>query len=181
MHRRSFLKAGGSLTIGVLGGVHCSLSQSRAVDSAVDDFLIRKLDRVTTNLMTETKVPGVAIALVRDGNLFWSGGFGIKSTDGENTGDADTIFEAASVSKTIFAYAILKLCDQGKLDLDRPLTKYVPWRVLENDPRLDQITARHILSHSAEHVAGNSSAPTGRDKPAHGQRPGDNGTTRIVP
>jgi CubicO group peptidase (beta-lactamase class C family) len=149
MQRRWFLKAGSSLTFGVLSSVHWPLTASRAADNTLDDFFLRKLDRVTTDLMTETKVPGAAIALVRDGKLFWSGGFGIKSTNGENTVDADTIFEAASVSKTVFAYAILKLCDQGKLDLDRPLTKYVPWRFLENDPRLDQITARQILSHSA--------------------------------
>ena len=148
MQRRGFLKAGGSLTIGLLGA-SWQLTPARAVDSALDDFLIRKIDRVTTDLMSDTGVPGVAIALVRDGKLFWSGGLGTKSAEGEEAVDADTIFEAASVSKTIFAYAILKLCDEGKLDLDRPLIKYVPWRFLENDPRLDQITARHILSHSA--------------------------------
>ena len=148
MQRRGFLRAGGSLAIGFLGAPW-QLTSARAADSAVDDFLIRKIDRITTDLMSETRVPGVAIALVRNGKLFWSGGFGVKSTNGEDTVDADTIFEAASVSKTVFAYAILKLCYAGKLDLDRPLTKYVPWRFLENDPRLDQITARHILSHSA--------------------------------
>ena len=148
MQRRGFLKAGGSLACGFLGAPW-HLTSARAADNVVDDFLIRKIDRVTTGLMNEIRVPGVAIALVRDGKLFWSGGRGIKSTDGEGTVDADTIFEAASVSKTVFAYAILKLCAQGKLDLDRPLTKYVPWRFLEDDARLDQITARHILSHSA--------------------------------
>jgi CubicO group peptidase (beta-lactamase class C family) len=47
----------------------------------------------------------------------------------------------------VFAYAVMQLCDSGALDLDTPLTKYTPERYLENDPRLDLITARHVLSH----------------------------------
>jgi CubicO group peptidase (beta-lactamase class C family) len=62
--------------------------------------------------------------------------------------DHDTVFEAASVSKTVFAYVVLKLCEKGVLDLDTPLTKYTPDRFLEGDPRLDLITARRVLSHT---------------------------------
>ena len=60
----------------------------------------------------------------------------------------DTIFEAGSVSKTVFAYAVLKLCERGVLSLDTPLTKYTSDRFLEGDPRLNLITARHVLSHT---------------------------------
>lgn len=62
--------------------------------------------------------------------------------------DRDTIFEAGSVSKTVFAYRVIKLCERGVLDLDRPLTKYTPDRILKEDPRLDLITTRHVLSHT---------------------------------
>jgi CubicO group peptidase (beta-lactamase class C family) len=51
------------------------------------------------------------------------------------------------VSKTVFAYAVLKLCDQGVLDLDAPLTKYTPEHLLD-DPRLDLITTRRVLCHT---------------------------------
>lgn len=51
------------------------------------------------------------------------------------------------MSKPVFAYAVLKLVDQGKLGLDVPLTKYLPRRYLEGDARLDAITARIVLSH----------------------------------
>jgi len=61
---------------------------------------------------------------------------------------ANTVFEAASLSKPVFAYAVLKLVDEGKLDLDTPLTKYLPGNYdVGDDARLNQITARHVLSH----------------------------------
>ncbi len=53
------------------------------------------------------------------------------------------------MSKPVFAYAVLKLCERGVLDLDTPLTKYTPERPVSNDPRLDLITPRHILSHTS--------------------------------
>jgi CubicO group peptidase (beta-lactamase class C family) len=59
------------------------------------------------------------------------------------------VFGVASVSKTVFAYAVMQLCELGVLDLDTPLTKYAPERFLVGDPRLDLITARHCLSHSS--------------------------------
>ncbi len=61
--------------------------------------------------------------------------------------DDDTIFEAASLSKPVFAYAVLKLVDAGRLDLDAPLQKSLPGDYVE-DPRLRSITARRALSHT---------------------------------
>jgi CubicO group peptidase (beta-lactamase class C family) len=59
------------------------------------------------------------------------------------------VFEAASVSKTVFAYAVMKLCEKGVMNLDTPLTRYTSERFLTGDPRLDLITARHVLSHTS--------------------------------
>jgi CubicO group peptidase (beta-lactamase class C family) len=73
----------------------------------------------------------------------------VKDNDSKAPVDNDTIFEAASVSKTVFAYAVMKLCEKGTIGLDTPLTKYAPKRFLEGDPRLDLITARHVLSHTS--------------------------------
>lgn len=88
-------------------------------------------------------------AVIHDAKLVWRGAFGVRDRASQEPVNHDTVFEAASVSKTVFAYAVLKLCEQGILDLDAPLTKYSPTRFLAGDARLDLITARHVLSHTA--------------------------------
>ena len=87
------------------------------------------------------------MALVADAKLLWSRGFGVKDRTTNAPVDADTVFEFASVSKTVFAYAVMKACEKGILNLDTPLTKYTSERVLAGDSRLDLITPRLVLSH----------------------------------
>jgi CubicO group peptidase (beta-lactamase class C family) len=113
------------------------------------ETLIADLERLIPKLMEETKVPGVSIALIKDAKLHWRRGFGVKDRDTKVPVDNDTVFEAASVSKTVFAYAALKLCEKGGIGLDTPLTRYTSERFLEGDARLDLITARHVLSHTS--------------------------------
>ena len=57
--------------------------------------------------------------------------------------------KAQSMSKPVFAYVVMKLSEDGALDLDTPLTTYSRERLLVNDSRLDRITARHVLSHTS--------------------------------
>jgi CubicO group peptidase (beta-lactamase class C family) len=99
--------------------------------------------------MDEAKVPGISIAIIKDAKLLWRRGFGVKDSASKEPVDNDTVFEVASVSKTVFAYAVMKLCEKGVMDLDTPLTKYTSKRFLEGDPQLDLITARHVLSHTS--------------------------------
>jgi len=98
-------------------------------------------------LMSEGEVPGLSIAWIRDGKIYWARGFGVKNTDTKEIVALDTMFEAASLSKPVFAYAVLKMVERGTLDLDTPLSKYLP-AYIENDERLHLITARRVLSHT---------------------------------
>ena len=94
-------------------------------------------------------MPGLAIALLRGGNVVWHRGFGVKNTNTKEPVDDTTVFEAASLSKPVFAYAVLKLVDSGKFDLDKPLKQYLPGNFDGGeDPRISNITARHVLSHT---------------------------------
>ena len=88
------------------------------------------------------------MALIADAKLYWRGAFGVKDLDSKIPVRPDTIFEAASVSKTVFAYVVMKLYEKGVLDLDTPLTKYTPDLIIKGDSRLDLITARRVLSHT---------------------------------
>jgi len=107
------------------------------------------LTRDIPTLMQQTDIPGLSIALVQNGRTGWIHSFGTVDPTTSQPVTDHTRFSAASLSKTIFAYAVLQLVDQGKLDLDTPLTHYWPERVTEpqDDARLDKITARIVLSH----------------------------------
>jgi CubicO group peptidase (beta-lactamase class C family) len=118
-------------------------------DDASGETLIADLEKLIPKLMAELSVPGASIAVIKDAKLFWRRGFGVKDVGSKAPVDNDTVFEAASVSKTVFAYAVMKLCEKGVIGLDTPLTKYAPKPFLEGDSRLELITARHVLSHTS--------------------------------
>jgi CubicO group peptidase (beta-lactamase class C family) len=111
--------------------------------------VVAQLEKHLPQLMKDGEVPGLAIALVRDGDVVWHRGFGVKNSKTKAPVDDATVFEAASLSKPVCAYAVLKLADSGKFDLDKPLNQYLPGNHdVGDDPRLSQITARHVLSHT---------------------------------
>jgi CubicO group peptidase (beta-lactamase class C family) len=140
--RRTFLIGAGRGAAGL-----AALSSLQAGDPWT--ALISRLDQLVPQLMTSARLPGLSLALVRDGRLHWRRAFGVKDAVSRAPVDHDTVFEAASMSKPVFAYAVMKLRERGLLDLDRPLTKYTTARFLKGDSRLDLITARQILSHTA--------------------------------
>src|SRR4051812_30067130 len=87
--------------------------------------IIGRLKNDLPQLLQKADVPGLPIALIRHGELVWTGAFGLANADTKKAVTEHTIFEAASLSKPVFAYAVLKLVDEGKLDLDTPLNKYL--------------------------------------------------------
>ena len=105
------------------------------------------VDRLPT-LMRWANVPGVAVAVIRDGKLAWSKGFGVKKTGEAGAVEPTTLFGAASLSKPLFAYAVLRMRDEKLFDLDRPLWNYLPNSDLPDAEQARLITARHVLSHS---------------------------------
>jgi CubicO group peptidase (beta-lactamase class C family) len=97
-------------------------------------------------LMAAGRIPGMSIAVIENGEVFWTGGFGTRSADSKPV-DENTVFEAASLSKPLVAYIALKLVDAGQLVLDRPLAEYAAIPDLA-DPRAGRITTRMVLSHT---------------------------------
>lgn len=111
---------------------------------------IAKLQTDIPNLLRQSDVPGMSIALIRNGKLVWNGAFGVSNADTKKPVDANTVFEAASLSKPVFAYAVLKLVDEGKLALDSPLNGYLGNNYdVVNDDRINLITARRVLNHTS--------------------------------
>ena len=108
---------------------------------------IAALQKRIPELLKEGTIPGLSVALIRGGKTYWVRGFGVRDTRTGQPVTEATIFKAASLSKPVFAYGVMKLVDQGKLNLDTPLSTYLPKPYIEGDPRLDKITARLVLSH----------------------------------
>lgn len=111
---------------------------------------ISAIEKLTPELMEELNVPGVSISLIIDKNMFYIKSFGIADANTNVQVDEKTMFEACSMSKPVFAYMVLKLVEQNKLDLDKPLYDYLPEKfVCEDEDYSKQITARMILSHTS--------------------------------
>jgi CubicO group peptidase (beta-lactamase class C family) len=100
------------------------------------------------DLVQEAGVQGGQIAVLAGGTISWRASFGLANAETKVPVTDASVFEAASLSKPVFAYAVLTLVDAGRIDLDTPITSYLPGRYdVGDDPRLDRITPRHVLSH----------------------------------
>ena len=82
------------------------------------------LDAKITALMQEADIPGLSIALIKNGKLSYAKGYGLSNTATKNPIINNTVFEAASLGKPLFGYLILKLVDKGILELDTRLSHY---------------------------------------------------------
>ncbi len=99
--------------------------------------------------MQDLHVPGVGIAVIHEGRLEWARGFGVTRIGGPPV-TADTLFQAASISKPVFATAVMSLVQSGKLDLDTDVNRYLKsWKLPENEfTREAKVTLRELLTHS---------------------------------
>ncbi len=135
----------------------CGSSDQTPADSLPGNFEAEILA-----LMDEWHIPGMSICVIREGDIAWHRGLGVKTAQTGKPVDDATIFQAASMSKPIFAYAVLRMHDEGSLDLDTPLARYAPAEYIEsaflghsmdtpgfNKEWFSEITARMALSHSS--------------------------------
>ena len=140
--RRDWLAASGAA---LLGGCVASQAATPQGSSAARRTAPSALDELP-RWMRIASVPGVSVAIV-DRDRTTTQGFGVTRAGGTDAVNADTVFEAASLSKPVFAYLVLRLAAENVIDLDKPLRDYLP---LPNptDEAARPITARHVLSHT---------------------------------
>ena len=108
-----------------------------------------ELTTTITDLLDEYRVPGAAVAVIRDGEVLYSEAFGVTDIEAETPVTTETLFPIGSVSKSFTALAVAQLVDAGSVDLDVPISEYVPELTLSDPEALDQITLRMLLSHTA--------------------------------
>lgn len=109
----------------------------------------KQLDEFLPALIEEANIPGLSIAVLDKGEIAYVGSFGWRSQDTQEPVDAETVFDAASLSKPLFASVLMKLVEEGKFDLDRPLYQYLPYPDAAADDRYKLITGRMVLSHTS--------------------------------
>ena len=147
LNRRLFMsKSSATLLAATLASkdsVVASQGAKTAAGKLSDEFLSR-----LPQMMELANVPGLSAAIIKDGSVSWARSFGVKDATTRVAADSETLFGAGSLSKPVFAYAVMKLREEKLIDLDRPLVSYLSASDLPDDPRTKLITARHALSHS---------------------------------
>ena len=124
-----------------------TLSGDLRVGPATDAFL--------QQLMERNRVTALSVAVVDGADTVYKRTLGVVDARSRRPADESTVFRAASLSKPVFAYLVLKFVDEGVLDLDTPVHRYLPkplhaypaYASFREDPRNEQLTARLLLSH----------------------------------
>jgi CubicO group peptidase (beta-lactamase class C family) len=117
-------------------------------ESKLDDATAAKIEDLVEQAMAKSQVPGAAVGIVKDGQLVYAKGFGVTKVGGDQPVTPESVFYMASIAKTVTGMAIMQLVEEGKVDLDAPVTEYLPYFTLA-DPAAKEITIRQLLSHSS--------------------------------
>jgi len=133
------------------------------------------------------RTPGVSVAVINEGKVEWARGYGLLKVNGQERVTTNTMFQAASISKTFTALAALQLVEKHKLNLDEDVnTKLVSWKIPESDlTKTEKPTLRRVLSHTAGlSVGGFLGYPIGQPLPSlqqllNGEKPANTPPVRI--
>jgi CubicO group peptidase (beta-lactamase class C family) len=142
-----------ALAVLLTAGVRSSASTGPAgaplrVDEPLE-AVVADLEAFVPAYMEQQGVPGVAIALVRDGRVVWVEGFGVTNVLTGKPVTPDSTFKVASNSKVVTAYIALRLVDQGMLALDEPLDSYLSQPFMPQEEYRPLVTLQHTLSHTS--------------------------------
>jgi CubicO group peptidase (beta-lactamase class C family) len=121
-----------------------------------------RIDAYVAERMAAWSVPGLALAVVEDGQVTLTRGYGLADRAQARPMTAQTPVAVGSATKPITATAVMQQVEAGQVELDAPVTRYLPWFQLD-DPRSSQITVRQLLSHTAGIPA--SASLDGRQEP----------------
>ncbi len=109
---------------------------------------LENLDKSIEDLRSFLKIPGISAAVVKDQKLVWAKGFGQADLERGVAAAPETPYRIASLTKTFASTLLLQLVEQGKLNLDDPMSKYSP------EFKDDKVKVRHVLSHTSEGTPG---------------------------
>ncbi len=105
----------------------------------------RALDRYLNRELESQKIPGIALAVVRDGKAIFTKGYGFANLEHKIPVSEKTMFQSGSVGKAFTVMAVLMLADEGKIDLASSIRRYIP----EAPEAWQKVTVRHMLEHTS--------------------------------
>jgi len=140
-----------AFTLGLLSGCEKSPATPSKFEISSKD-----LDQKVSEMMESNDVKGLAVAIIDNDEISYLQTFGYRNVENQLPLEEDTIMYGASLTKAAFAYMVLQLVDEGKIDLDvtidnylpRPLPEYDWWRSLDDNEEWKQLTPRIILTHT---------------------------------
>ena len=120
-----------------------SASRVGAAEGQLKEATVERIEQLINTQLQRQRIPGLSAAVAIDNELVWSSGFGQADLENHVPATADTAYRTASIAKPMTAVAVLKLVEQGKLDLDAPVQDYCPRYPKKRWP----VTARQLLGH----------------------------------
>jgi len=110
------------------------------------EILTEKIEEIRI----KNNIAGMSVAVTDVNGVLYKAGFGCENTLRPDIPTyPDALYKIASMTKTITAAVILRLCQEGSLDLDTPIKKYIPWLRLSRPEAADTMTLRHLLTHTS--------------------------------
>jgi CubicO group peptidase (beta-lactamase class C family) len=135
------------LTLAPLAALLCLTGASQAQSSQA---FIESADKSVPSALRDYNVPGLAVALIRNGAVVWMKGYGLADVAAAKPITPDTAFNIGSLSKTATAWGVMRLVERGKVELDQPLDAYLKgWHLPPSQFDTKQVTILRVLSHTA--------------------------------
>lgn len=130
----------------LIGSLSLLCLSATAYAQAKPNVFKEQLDPLIKQVMEQASMPGFAYAIVDNGKLAYAAAFGVRNLGSKEPMSVQSLFHMASITKPFVATSIMQLWEQGKIDLDAPVLKYLPYFRLA-DERYKRITVRQMLSH----------------------------------
>lgn len=124
-------------------------SAAIAQGAAPDGETLERIEDYVAEQFRSNGIIGGSYAIVRDGEVVAAAGLGVADLETEEPVTPETVYATASVTKVFTAAAILKLAEEGTIDLDAPVRTYIPWFTYKDRERSENVTIRHLLLHAA--------------------------------
>ena len=116
--------------------------------SSQDKKRLERFEKQVDDLRTLLKIPGMSAVIIKDQKVLWAKGFGFADVENRIPVTPDTVFHLASLTKTFAAILIMQLVEQGKLNLDEPMSHY------SSEFKNDSVKIKHLLTHTSEGTPG---------------------------